>query len=86
MGSYSYEPHIHRLMTGQIQERPINEARPLKVIYIGAGVSGIIAAIEFLKAVPSLELVIYEKNPEIGGTWYENRCASTFYEHIKYCH
>lgn len=56
-----------------ITDKPIDEARPLKVIYIGAGVSGILAAIEFRKLVSSLDLVIYEKNPEIGGTWYENR-------------
>ncbi|KAI2893055.1 hypothetical protein CBS76997_1774 [Aspergillus niger] len=31
------------------------------------------AAIQFLKAVPHLELTIYEKNPELGGTWFENR-------------
>lgn len=55
-----------------ISDRPINAPRPLKVIYIGAGVSGIIAAIQFRKLVPSIDLAIYEKNPEIGGTWYEN--------------
>jgi cation diffusion facilitator CzcD-associated flavoprotein CzcO len=43
------------------------------VIYIGAGISGICAAIQFPKFVPNLELVIYEKNLDIGGTWYENR-------------
>lgn len=57
----------------RISERSIDEARPLKLIYIGAGISGIIAAIEFVKRVPHLDLVIYEKNPEIGGTWFENR-------------
>jgi protoporphyrinogen oxidase len=56
-----------------MSDRPINAARPLKVIYIGAGVSGIVGAIQFRKMLPSVELVIYEKNPEIGGTWYENR-------------
>ena len=56
-----------------ISERPIDQHRPLKLIYIGAGISGIVAAIQFLKAVPHLELTIYEKNPELGGTWFENR-------------
>ncbi|KAM0208249.1 hypothetical protein ACHAQD_011668 [Fusarium lateritium] len=56
-----------------ISQRCTDEARPLKVIYIGAGISGICGAIEFLKQVPNLELVIYEKNPELGGTWFENR-------------
>ena len=56
-----------------ISERSIDEARPLKLIYIGAGVSGITGAIEFMKRLPSLDLVIYEKNSEVGGTWFENR-------------
>lgn len=59
--------------TTPMSDRPIDAARPLKVIYIGAGVSGIVGAIQFRNMVPSVELVIYEKNPEIGGTWYENR-------------
>lgn len=56
-----------------VQPRPIDVPKPLKVIYIGAGISGILASILFRQTVPSLDLVIYEKNPEIGGTWYENR-------------
>lgn len=57
-------------------DRPIDSPRPLKVIYIGAGISGIVASILFRKAIPSLDLVIYEKNPEIGGTWFENKYFS----------
>ena len=56
-----------------ISERSIDEPRPLKVIYIGAGVSGIDAAIQFPKFVPNLEFVLYEKNADVGGTWFENR-------------
>ncbi|KAF4969353.1 hypothetical protein FSARC_3428 [Fusarium sarcochroum] len=56
-----------------VSQRCLDQARPLKVIYIGAGISGICGAIEFMKRVPELELVIYEKNPELGGTWFENR-------------
>lgn len=71
MGDY-YQPPAQFKPT-IITERAVDEPRPLKVIYIGAGVSGILAAIQFRKFVPSLDLVIYEKNPEIGGTWYENK-------------
>lgn len=71
MGEY-YQPST-QFRPSLISERAVDEPRPLKVIYIGAGVSGILAAIHFRKHVPSLDLVIYEKNPEIGGTWYENR-------------
>lgn len=40
---------------------------------IGAGISGILAAIRFTRRIPNLDLVVYDKNPEVGGTWYENR-------------
>lgn len=53
--------------------RSIDEVRPVKVIVIGAGVSGIIAGIRFPQRIPNLDLVIYDKNPDIGGTWFENR-------------
>ncbi|KAM0438599.1 hypothetical protein ACHAPT_001351 [Fusarium lateritium] len=59
--------------TAVVSERSIDEPRPIKMIYIGAGVSGIVGAIKFMKRVPNLQLVIYEKNPEVGGTWFENR-------------
>lgn len=63
----------HQTFTPRISERAVNQPRPLKVIYIGAGISGILAAIKFREAVPELDLTIYEKNPELGGTWYENQ-------------
>ena len=68
MGSISHpDPqYTHPL----VSERSIDEARPLKVIYLGAGVSGIVAAIKFPQYVPNIELVIYEKNADVGGTWY----------------
>lgn len=56
-----------------ISERALDQPRPLKVVYIGAGISGILAAIKFRQTVPDIDLVIYEKNPELGGTWYENK-------------
>ncbi|KAL2837567.1 hypothetical protein BJY01DRAFT_251389 [Aspergillus pseudoustus] len=51
----------------------IDYARPMKVIVIGAGISGILAAIRFPQRIPNLDLVVYDKNPEVGGTWFENR-------------
>jgi len=56
-----------------LYERAIDEKRRLKVICIGAGYSGILTAIRFPQKIPNLDLVIYEKNDDIGGTWYENR-------------
>lgn len=52
----------------------LGTSRPLKVIVIGAGLSGL----AFAKAVESgtltaIDLTIYEKNSNVGGTWFENR-------------
>lgn len=55
-----------------LEDLPIDHDRPIKVICIGAGFSGILTAIRFPQRIPNLELVIYEKNDDIGGTWYEN--------------
>ncbi|KAH8772069.1 cyclohexanone monooxygenase [Hyaloscypha sp. PMI_1271] len=52
--------------------RPVDQNRPMKVIVLGAGMSGIIAGILFPRAIENLQLTIYEKNPDIGGTWFEN--------------
>ncbi|KAF7551879.1 hypothetical protein G7Z17_g4726 [Cylindrodendrum hubeiense] len=49
------------------------ENRKMKVITIGAGVSGIMLAYNIEKQISNIEHVIYEKNPDIGGTWYQNR-------------
>ncbi|KAH6880730.1 flavin-binding monooxygenase [Thelonectria olida] len=45
----------------------------MKVIVIGAGISGILASIRLPRRIPNLDLVVYDKNPEVGGTWYENK-------------
>lgn len=49
----------------------IPDGADLSVIIVGAGVSGIAAAVE-LKAA-GVRATIFEKNSEVGGTWYENR-------------
>lgn len=47
--------------------------RHLKVITLGAGIMGMITAYEIQKHCENVELTIYEKNADIGGTWFENR-------------
>ena len=51
----------------------VDDLRPMKVICIGAGISGIIAGIRFPQRVKNLDFTIYEKNEEVGGTWWENK-------------
>jgi len=43
--------------------------RPIKVIVIGAGYSGIYCGIRIPERFKNCELVIYEKNSAVGGTW-----------------
>jgi ribulose 1,5-bisphosphate synthetase/thiazole synthase len=73
MGSMGYKVAGDEYTHPLISERAIDEPRSLKVIYVGAGVSGICAAIQFPKFLPTVELAIYEKNADVGGTWFENR-------------
>jgi cation diffusion facilitator CzcD-associated flavoprotein CzcO len=47
--------------------------QPLKIIHVGAGASGILFAHKAEKQLKNYELICYEKNDVIGGTWYENR-------------
>ncbi|KAG7423143.1 FAD-binding monooxygenase moxY [Fusarium oxysporum f. sp. raphani] len=42
------------------------------LVCIGAGFSGILTAIRFPQRIPNVDLVIYDKNDDIGGTWLEN--------------
>ncbi|KAJ7101221.1 FAD/NAD-P-binding domain-containing protein [Mycena belliarum] len=54
-------------------EFSVDDYRPIKVICIGAGFSGILSAIRFRQKVPNLDFKIYEKADGVGGTWRANR-------------
>lgn len=47
--------------------------RRLKVITVGAGLAGIMNAYNIQKECKNIEHVIFDKNGDLGGTWYENR-------------
>ncbi|KAI0346537.1 flavin-binding monooxygenase [Trametopsis cervina] len=51
----------------------IDEYRPMRVIVVGAGMSGVVAGIRFRQYIPNINITIYEKNDAVGGTWYANR-------------
>ncbi|KAH8159956.1 hypothetical protein CIB48_g8289 [Xylaria polymorpha] len=46
---------------------------PIRIIHVGAGAAGILTAYKAQKQLKNFELVCYEKNASIGGTWFENR-------------
>ncbi|KAJ7754971.1 FAD/NAD-binding domain-containing protein [Mycena maculata] len=51
----------------------IDAARPMRVVVVGLGYSGIIAGIRFLQRVRNIQLTIYEASAGIGGTWFSNK-------------
>ncbi|KAI1388808.1 FAD/NAD(P)-binding domain-containing protein [Hypoxylon trugodes] len=58
--------------TLKLEQRHIDEPRELRVAVIGAGLSGVLAGILLPAKVPNLKLTIFEKNADVGGTWFEN--------------
>lgn len=66
-------PHLDPKYT--IQEHPIGTRRPIRVVCLGAGYSGLMMGIVFSERMKeaNAEFVIYERNADLGGTWLENR-------------
>lgn len=52
-----------------VHDAPIENQRPIKVIVVGAGYSGIYLGIRIPERLRNCELVIYEKNKGFGGAW-----------------
>lgn len=50
--------------------------RTLKVVVIGAGASGLLVAYKLRRHFSDLDLKVFEKNPGVSGTWFENVGAS----------
>ncbi|PSK36081.1 hypothetical protein B9Z65_5896 [Elsinoe australis] len=68
----------------QLRDEVVENFRPVKVIVIGAGYSGIYCGIRIPERLKNCELIIYDKNAGIGGTWFENRypgCACDIPSH-----
>ncbi|KAL4966984.1 flavin-containing monooxygenase [Aspergillus stella-maris] len=59
----------------ELREEPIHSRRPLRVVCLGAGYSGILMGIIWSQRMQNrdAELVLYERNTDLGGTWLENR-------------
>ncbi|KAJ6023943.1 hypothetical protein N7540_004740, partial [Penicillium herquei] len=53
--------------------KPIHTERHIRVICVGAGASGLLFAYKLQRSFSNFDLVIYEKNEQVGGTWWENK-------------
>ncbi|KAK5992095.1 FAD-binding monooxygenase moxY [Cladobotryum mycophilum] len=47
--------------------------RPLNIVVVGAGISGIQFIKDATTRLKNVNVTVYEKNSDIGGTWFENR-------------
>ena len=57
----------------RITEQPLFQRRPIRLVCVGAGAAGLQIAYKAERLLKNVELQIYEKNSDIGGTWLENR-------------
>ncbi|KAI0525603.1 flavin-binding monooxygenase [Xylaria bambusicola] len=57
----------------ELKGEPLDGHRRLKVRVIGAGYSGIYLGIRIPQRLRNVELQIYEKNEQAGGTWWVNK-------------
>ncbi|KAL8940818.1 MAG: hypothetical protein Q9216_002607 [Gyalolechia sp. 2 TL-2023] len=49
-----------------------SEQERIKIVHVGAGAAGLITAYKARRMLGNYELVCYDKNPDVGGTWFEN--------------
>ncbi|KAG8157087.1 hypothetical protein KVR01_013077 [Diaporthe batatas] len=61
-----------------MRNKPLHANRHMRVITVGAGASGIYMAWKLKYSFTDFTLNVYEKNPEVSGTWYENRHNYTY--------
>ncbi|OAP65618.1 hypothetical protein AYL99_01590 [Fonsecaea erecta] len=57
----------------KIERQLLFAPRKLRIVCIGAGASGMYMAIRQEQLLENVEFQIYEKNPDVAGTWFENK-------------
>jgi cation diffusion facilitator CzcD-associated flavoprotein CzcO len=62
----------------QLQHQPLGTHRPIRVVCIGAGYSGLMMAIVVEQKMKkhNVDFQIYERENDLGGTWLVNRYVS----------
>ncbi|KAF5003101.1 hypothetical protein FDECE_10336 [Fusarium decemcellulare] len=73
-GQHENGVHSHNMVP--VLDKPLHMPRKLKVVCVGAGFSGLMLAYKWKYEYHMddfVDLNIYEKNSDVGGTWLENR-------------
>lgn len=52
---------------------PIQAERHVNIVCVGAGASGLLLAYKLQRHFKNYSLTVFEKNPAVSGTWYENK-------------
>ena len=52
----------------RVSEHPLYECRPIRMICVGAGAAGLQIAYKAERVLKNVQLQIYEKNSDVGGT------------------
>lgn len=79
---YSQAPMASGTASVALQRNPVtglvnqwhSQPRKLRIIHVGAGATGLCTAYKMRNQLENYELVCYEKNSSIGGTWFESNC------------
>lgn len=58
-----------------INEAPLGTRRPIRIVCMGAGYSGLMMGIIVSERMQrdNVDFVIYDRNDDLGGTWLENK-------------
>ena len=87
-GSYDHPNTFYNQDFGdsyRVHEEPMRTPRKLRIITVGAGMAGIMLAKKIEVNLKDVEHQVYEKYPDVGGTWLENRypgCRCDIPSHI----
>jgi hypothetical protein len=71
--------------TFELRQQWHSQPRKMRIIHVGAGATGLCAAFKMERQLTEYELVCYDRNSEVGGTWLVNRypgCACDVPAHI----
>ncbi|TKA76661.1 hypothetical protein B0A55_02597 [Friedmanniomyces simplex] len=70
-------PHVNEPGM-QVPDRPQCDPDKIRIIHVGMGASGLLAAHKAKKMLSNYELVCYEKNDTVGGTWVSHTYTFPF--------
>ncbi|KAH6985392.1 hypothetical protein EDB80DRAFT_821927 [Ilyonectria destructans] len=79
-------PNTNGAVPFTLKDAPVENHRPMKVVIIGAGFSGIYTTIRISQRLRNIDLTVYEMNEEIAGVWWLNRYPGLACDIPSYCY